>query len=214
MIEYERYKVKLEFVKPVVGGLPKNPNVIDAWINSRLPPEEAPAMAEKIKDEVNASEEADKKWVGFKEDDKGIYLEDRNIKAMLREAATTLQLLSGKGSVARKQAFQHALTIEPYRIHFMRNGKTIKEPDEQQERTIHVMTRLGPRDSLKREDVINPPATMEFEMKIVIPREHKHAMLSESDLRDMLEVGQDIGLGGSRSQQFGKFKVVKFEKMA
>ena len=215
MIKWNRYRVEIEFEKRVVGALPKNPEVIDAWVQSRIKNDEKKAadMTVKISEEVNATEEANKKWVCFKSNKRGVYIEDRNCQAMLREAATTLEIFKDKGSVARKQAFQHGLFIEPSIIHFTRGGKTIKEPDGQQERMIHVMTRLGPRDSLKREDYIEAGATMTFDIKIVVPTNKQDANLTETHIRDMLELGQNIGLGGSRSQCFGQFKILSFAKI-
>lgn len=217
MVRYESYKVAIEFTRRVVGALPKNPDVIDAWAQARAKKnnrteEEAREIAEKIKEEVQA-DIVEKSWVCFKSDDTGLYLEDRNIKAMLRECATTLGTFRGTGSVAKRQTFQHGLFVEPERIYFMRDGKPITEPDGQQERAIHVMTAMGPRDSLKREDYIDLPASMEFRIDVVVQTDRKQAFITEEILREWFDLGQRIGLGGSRSQQFGKFKVVSFEKV-
>lgn len=218
MVRWEKYKVEIETRRRVVGALPKHPSVIDAWVLSRAKKsgkteEEAKAVAEKIKEEVQADAEVEKSWVCFKSDSMGIYLEDRNFKAMLREAANTLESFRGTGSVARRQTFQHGLFIKPDRIYFMRDGKPIKEPDGYQERTIHVMTAMGPRDTLKREDYIDPPASAEFEIWVVVPMNRKTAVIDEALIAEWLELGQEIGIGGSRSQGFGKFKVVKFERI-
>jgi len=215
-VEWDVYRVELEFVREVVGGIPKNPEVIKAWIMSRAKRSgkteaEARKLVEKVCEEVDADEEAEKTWVTFKKDDKGLYLEDRNVKAMFREAFNVLGLFQGKGAVARRQLFQHGFVIKPYRIHFERNGEPIKEPDGYHERTIHVMTMLGPRSALKREDYIKPPARISFEVWIV---KQNRDVITEQHLRDALEVASEaIGLGASRSQGFGRFKVLKFEKI-
>jgi len=215
MVEWKRYKVEIQFEKRVVGTLPKNPDMIQAWVKSRIKNDDKKAddMAEKISYEVMAQVEADKKWVCFKSDEKGIYIEDRNIQAMLRESGTSLELFKGVGSVARKQAFQHALFIEPSKIYFERGGKIIKQPDGQQERMIHVMTRMGPRDSIKREDFIDVGAEMNFSIKIIIPYNKKDANLTKGHIKDMMDLGQNIGLGGSRSQCFGQFKLTSFSEL-
>jgi len=212
-VEWDVYRVELEFVREIVGGIPKNPEVIKAWVMSRAKrsgktEEEAKKLVEKISEEVDADVEAEKTWVTFKKDENGLYLEDRNVKAMFREAFSVLGLFSGKGAIARKQLFQHGFVIKPWRIYFKRNGKLIREPDGFHERTIHVMTMLGPRSALKREDYVKPPVTVEFEVWIVKSR----GVITEEHLRDALEVASEaIGLGASRSQGFGRFKVVKFK---
>jgi hypothetical protein len=38
--------------------------------------------------------------------------------------------------------------------------------------------------------------------------------ISRDEIARMLAVGQEIGLGASRSQGFGKFTVTKFEKLS
>jgi len=210
-LRFERYKVEIEFTRIVVGGLPKHPDVIEAWVKSRAPAQEADEIAEKIKNEVGADYEMDKKTVGFKSDTKGVYLEDRNIKACLREAKKVLQEFRGKGAVAKNQQFQHGLFIEPERIYFMREGKIIKDYEGAQERTIHVLTRLGPRSTLKREELIKPGARLRFEIEQVIPGDLKEPVIPWSKIRDFLILGGKIGLGASRSQQFGKYKLISFK---
>jgi len=150
MVEFEKYNVKIEFTRRVVGAIPKNPEVIDAWVKARgkkagRTPKQLEELKKMIEEQVGADEEAEKRWVGFKQDEKGIFLEDRNVKAMLRESANTLDAFRGKGAVARRQTFQHGLFVEPARIYFRRDGEIIREPDGQQERTIHVITPLGPK---------------------------------------------------------------------
>lgn len=212
-LEFERYGVKIEFTDRVVGALPKNPEIIAAWVNSRIEDQEkAKSMTKKIAKEVDADAEAEKKWVSFKIDSKGIYLDDRNFKAMLREAANTIRVFSKEGGYGKRQLFQHGLFVEPARIYFMKDGKILKQPDGQQERTIHVMTAMGKRDTIKREDFIDQ-AQMEFVVKIVVPYGLKNAPIGKAELTDMLELSSDIGLGGSRSQSFGKFKILSVQEI-
>ena len=217
MVQYDRYRVEIEFVKECVGGIPKNENVLEAWVQSRgerkgADPKYLKKLIEKIKQEVEAEEDMEKYWTTFKRDDAGIYLEDRNVKAMLREAATTLEYFRGKGSTARKQTFQHGLFVKPDKIRFHRDGKVIREPEATQERAVHITTAMGPRSALKREDVVLPGARMTFEIWVVRPNGGE-AHITKEMLRDWLELGQEIGLGASRSQQFGKFRVVRFERI-
>jgi len=321
MLKWDNYAIKIEFVQRIVGALPKNPDVIDSWVKSRIKDDDAKAEARtaQLIEEVDAKEEIDKKWVGFKRDSFGIYLEDRNVNAMLREAANTLELFKGKGGYAKKQTFQHGLFISPFRLYFKRpqsavpficwnnlpgngdsilrtalqaspgmgwidhqditkamkgnallikgisqeieraadgeavskdvdqevkivldlphntatlylndieqfawvakikGGKTylyddvLKQPDNSQDRMIHVTTRLGPRDSLKREDYVEVGTQLHWNIRVLIPTSKEHANLSPSMIEDMVSLGQSIGLGGSRSQCFGQFKLISFE---
>jgi len=218
VVKFDKYSIRIEFTKPVVGAIPKHPDIIEAWVKSRhekkgADPKYLRELIEKIKREVQAEEEVEKCWTTFKRDEEGIYIEDRNIKAMLREAANVLESFKGKGSTARKQTFQHGLFVKPPRIHFYRDGEIIREPEDTQERAIHVMTAMGPRSALKREDVVLPGAQLQFEIWVVVPSSREGAHIPEAMLRDWIELGQEIGLGGSRSQQFGKFRVLEFRKI-
>ena len=131
---------------------------------------------------------------------------------MLREAATTLEAFKGTGSVARRQTFQHGLFIEPARIRFFRNGGIITEPEDVQERAIHVMTALGPRSTLKKEDIVNPGAHMRWNILVVVPGGRESAHITMKMLEDWLTLGQKIGLGGSRSQGYGQFMIREFSE--
>lgn len=217
VVKYDKYLVRIEFIKPVVGALPKNSGVIEAWIRSRqrrgVDPKYIRELIEKVRKEVGADENASKHYTTFKRDEEGIYIEDRNIKAMLREAANVLEAFKGSGSSARKQTFQHGLFVKPERIRFLRDGEVIREPETTQERAVHVMTPRGPRSTVKLEDVVLPGAQLQFEIWVVVPSSRGGAHIPEAMLRDWIELGQEIGLGGSRSQQFGKYRILEFKKI-
>jgi len=66
-----------------------------------------------------------------------------------------------------------------------------------------VMTMRGPRSALKRCDYVKQ-ATANFEIWVAAPA------IAKGDLEKMLKLGQEIGLGASRSQGYGKFTLEKF----
>jgi len=225
-MEWRVYKIWIKIRKPVVGAIPKNPYVLESWIVSRarrkgMSEEEIAKLVDKVKEEVQADEGADRNYVTFKRDRYGIYLEDRNFKAMLREAFSVLGYFTGRGSAARKQVFQHALAVKPAKVRFLkpkedapwpevkRYLRVQREPDDQQQRTLHVMTPQGPRDTIRVEDVVKPPAYMCF--SVWIPETPLTAnTFTEEDFREALKfAGDTIGIGASRSQQFGKFKFLE-----
>lgn len=204
------YEVEIEYEKPVLGGIPKAKDVIAKWVESRAkkkgrPPEEIQKMVEKISDEVYISgeEEVERLWTTFKADENGLYIEDRNIKAMLREAATTLGYFRGQGSMQRKQTFQHGLVIKPYKVRFYRDGEVIKEPEATQERPVLIDYKGTPMAALKKEDVILPGARSKFYIAVI-----DNDAFKRDDFVNMLELCQEIGIGAARSQQFGKFRII------
>lgn len=222
MVEWKIFEVKIKTTARVVGALPKDPNVIDTWVESRgkkhgRDPKEIAELKEKVKDETvpQTEEDIEKNWKGFKYDDTSIYLESRCVKANIREGLSTLDYMKGKGSMAVKQAFQHGLFVQPQRIRFYRNGKLITEPEGQQDRVLHVMTMRGMRDCLSREDYVEEGATVSFKVRIVVPSggDRKSPYITETMLKEALEVGQWVGLGASRSQGFGTYKITSFKEV-
>jgi len=195
---YKKYRVKIKFRDKILGGIPKNPEMIKGWLAGRkVPKEEINERAEKIAEEVQATEE-EKAWTGFKSDKKGIYIEPRQIRAMLKEAAFVKRMTRTPGF---RDSINHGLFIKPEKIYLTRDGKEIKEPDGYEEKPIHVIGPRGKRTELKREDFVEK-AEAEFEIWDAT------TVITKKDLQIMLTLGQEIGLGSSRSQDFGKFDIV------
>ena len=66
MVEFEKYNVKIKFVRRVVGAIPKNPDVIEAWVKSRgkkagRTPKQLEELRKMIAEQVRADEEAEKR---------------------------------------------------------------------------------------------------------------------------------------------------------
>ena len=112
------YLVECEFVAPILGGNPKNPEVFRTHIESKLRREAASAakkgltppseeriqeiverrMAEMFGEDVDTTIESqqEKTATGFKFNDLGPYIETRQIKAMLRDCMTSLGITVDK----------------------------------------------------------------------------------------------------------------------
>jgi len=80
----------------------------------------------------------------------------------------------------------------------------VKDPDGCIESAIHVMTPRGPRSALKRCDYVQQ-ATASFEIWVA------GATVTTKDLKELLMLGQEVGLGASRSQGYGKFTLEEFK---
>ena len=81
------------------------------------------------------------------------------------------------------------------------------EPDGIQQRFIQVMTRQGPRSTIKYIDYVNDPE-LNFVVQVlddgVITREH---------LELAFEYGGIHGMGAERSQGWGKYSLVSLEQV-
>jgi len=221
-----KFDVELRFVDQVQGGIPRHGEMIEAWLASR----QMSDLAEQTAVEVDLVEEADKMWCGFKRDEHGLYLEDRQITALLKEASSMLGI--ARQNRGWRQVLQHGTFVKPARLYLGRD-----EPDGFDERVVHAMTPKGKISSFKRHDYVEK-AEVSFQVwvtnghPVVKPKPkpdkktkggkirtdqeleemEKARGGAEVFLRNSFAFSQDIGLGANRSQGFGKYNLLKFEK--
>lgn len=227
---FDLYKVTLT-LDSIAGGIPKNRSIIKGWIestNKEKTEEERQRLMEATLSELPdiSDEKEAKSWVGFKSDNDGLYVEGRQVKAMLREAANIIKTVCPNGTKSgATPAPTSKAKKKPEPAYGVRNLKSKvadhvfvvenkiyldrKSPDEIEERPVHAMTPQGPRSSLKRTDVVRD-AQITFTVKRLaddaVPEETLYAALA---------FAQYIGLGADRSQGHGTFRdveVVKIEK--
>jgi len=168
-------------------------------------------------------------WTGFKFVDGSLVLEERQVKAILKEYGTTLdyfRLIQGF-----RQLVQHGVFVEPAFIALMRDGQPVREPDGFQDRVVHVMTAQGPRSAIKRVDYLRAPLHLEFDVLVAEPNKAVHWTQSRSQSKkketgqalptnwdeawsQMWRLAQELGLGANRSQGIGKFNVTRFDLAA
>lgn len=217
-----KWTVTLQFAARVIGGIPavgldgadpdKERNILSIWLKQRLPEAtEAELAAEVEKTFAEAFKDAEEQSsTTFKADAEGLYIEGRQVKAMLKEAGSRLGL--GKAVAGKrpslKQDLHEALHVDEDVIRLMRDGAPVTQPDGYEVRPIHVMGPQGPRTSIKRCAYVDH-AQVTFTVRVL-----NVVTLSEEHLLDILAFAQDLGLGADRSQGNGKFAVVGFERIA
>lgn len=235
---YDITRVQIRIRDKICGGQPKNKELLLDWIKANTGHEDTITVAQT--EEAKATilhEESEKSWNGFPEDEKGLFIWARQVKAMFRESATMLRVTTEKrGS---KQIFQHGFEIKA--LPGSQTSKTpVKDmgedardsgehvavgeghipsdrlylsrmkPDGMDEGPIHVQTAQGPRSAIKRVDYCQY-VLIEFEIWVLAthPSETRH--VGEMDIREMMLFAQENGLGADRSQGMGKFDVVGFD---
>jgi len=205
---YDRYLVKIRLRERLCGGVPRNEELIKAWVAARTGYNDEQTEAQTAEAVAAMTETvAEKTWIGFPSDDKGLFIWARQIKAMFRESMTMLRITTQK--IGSKQILQHGFEVkEPGtgadRIHL---GKT--EADGTDESPIHVMTAQGPRTALRRMDYVLTP-TIAFEVWVLKTAAAEKRHIGKDELAHMLAHAQENGLGASRSQGYGKFDVLEF----
>ena len=205
---FNEFRVTVHLVN-VVGGTPADPQMIGNWINATCKAKSAEEKAKIVEATVLelpdiADDREARSWTIFKRDDRGLYLEGRCIKSGLKEAANIIKEMVGIKALKSKVADQ-VFVVED-RCYFTRGGQPIKEVT-QEERAIHVMTASGPRNSLKRFDILYD-VDMTFTVKMFA-----HGTVTEEALGFAILYLQDVGLGSDRSQGFGKNQTVECVKV-
>ena len=201
---YRKYRVSIQIRNRIVGGIPKNIETLKAMVRgSTLPPEMQKPMVEKIADEVDATPEEPPTLTTFKKDEKGLYIEERQVKALLKEAASVKQLTKKWGL---RDGIQHGLFIKPECIHmFDANKKLITEITDTFYAPVHIKNSpKGPRSAIKSGDFVSKPLLETFEVWLATP------VITDEEVKLMFTLGQEIGLGANRSQSEGKFDLVEF----
>lgn len=225
---FTRYRVRLTFVEWVMGGVPKDPELIERWIRLRIMggDEEVTFMLwrtlqdmgvdvpqsaspEEIIQAAKAIVGAIKQGNTFHRFKGELCLKDYHVKAMLKECTNIVypyQRTDGKGrwGVTRRGArnvLAERIFVEtPY----ISLGRT--EPDGVHTQIGHVDTPKGRRATLNYVDYCVQP-TIEFVLK------SSEDLVTEEQLETILMQAEEIGLGAMRSMSYGRFKVTGFEKV-
>lgn len=199
---WTKYEVELKFTTPFASSTPKNPKDIAAMLEVRMPakpPEDAtplPELAEQVGEEVGAAEEVERGYATFKRDDNGLYYEARCVRAHIKDCANQLQGLLGIKALKAKVA--NRVYVEPAKIHLAKS-----EPDGNETRIIHAMTMKGPRSSLKTIDYVDKPV-LKFALKVL-----DDGVIDREILEAIFKYGGEHGMGQERSQDWGKYELVR-----
>lgn len=213
MIQFREYIAVITFNDRCVGGIPAvDPAArIDAyrgWLKGQgIEGDDNAELTAKLAgdpDMPTASPD-DATFIGFRSDENGLYIEARQIKAMLKETAQRLGIVKQvRGS---RQVLQHDLHVRgsngSQKIHLGRG-----QADGTETRPISVVTPQGPRTSIKAFEYVTG-ASISFRL-LVLAGGVGDGLIGEDDLRKMLELGQYVGIGADRSQGEGTFTLDSF----
>ena len=195
MLKWNTYTLTLQ-VQRLYGGVPKNPDVIKDWLASKGITE--PQAITEAQQAMSLQAAQEKVWNGFKSNGNGLYIECRQVKAMLKDAANVVKKVVEVKNLKNKLAervFVQSTAGDPSLQDLICLGK--QKPDGTLERAIHVDTAMGPRDALKRADYVDN-VTVAVRLKVL-----DDGVVTEPLLRDILEYAVEVGLGADRSQGGG-----------
>lgn len=196
------------FVPILVGGTPSNDRVAEGWLKTKIADnddlireEVAKTMAERGVTAEEAIEHVDimKHLNGFKRDDEGLYIEGRQLKSAIKEAANILWAKDRWGPTnkgTRSFFAEHVFVLED-RLHIRHaaNGEAVIKADDIQQRFVSTFRGTG----IQYEEVCRDAAV---DFTIVTDHEFKAAQWAE-----LWTCGQKQGIGASRSQGYGQYVV-------
>lgn len=220
---FTRYRITIQMNHKIMGGVPRDPKVIEGWIRTKMEMEDGDDlrimvartmqdMGHEIGDDADidtidaaiARTAAEKQTNGFKRDEFGLYLETRCVKAMIKENVNILwgkerfgpSRKAGKGYVAER-VFVDGDTIPLHRT----------EPDGVDLFIGHVTGPKGPQSTLTYyEYCLRPQLTFTIlYLKDCLPPDRWEALWAQAEQN---------GLGSLRSQGFGRFSVLDVEPVA
>lgn len=220
----------------LMGGIPKNPEVVEGWIRSKsgITDEQEiqslvrrtmidqgtwkPDMSDEEIEQASKLVAGLKETTGFKRDTEGgLYIESRQIKAALKEAVSILYAGETWGATRRQNARGEDVT--GYR------GKGPKqylaervfvspdhlllgciEPDGVELVIGHIIGPQGPRSTLGYHEYTTG-SRLEFD--VLVARD----VVEEHRWPDIWELMQENGIGALRSQGYGRFDILEWDKI-
>ncbi len=240
------YEADLELQERILGGVPNNPKLIEGWIRTNTgitddveerrqliyrtmierDPERFGNLDPNIsyEDLVKASEDVAGMLSvnGFKRDDDGsLYIENRQVKAMLRESINILfagekwgavkeegRTYAGKGP---KNFFVERVAIGPRRIHLKRKTDggalvDIVKPDDLALIIGHVVGAQGPRSTLSYHEYVERPWVT---VRVMVTLDS----IDQGRWEMAWVHAQRQGLGAVRSQGEGAFDIWRWDKI-
>ena len=191
----EIYQIKLTFLEPILGTVPKDPDIYKSYIADK-----AALNDEELAEELATVERIEEKgWTGFHKLNGLPVIYNYAIKGFFKDACSMLTRTkdSESGKVrAFKKIIDGLVFIEPRQIYLVL-------PDNAKigvlERPLRAQTAQGERVTLARSDTCPTGTTMEFTIKIL-------GQVSEKLLREWLDYGSFRGLGQWRNADYGKFE--------
>lgn len=220
---FTQYRVTAAFRNKIMGGIPKDPKTIEGWLTSKAgvtDEEEVRYMTRRtllelgidIPESANIAEmmqaaeaiAATKSTNGFKRDTTGLYVEGRQIKAMMKEATNVLfagerwgPTRKGPKSYLAERVYVGEDTVPL--------GRT--EPDGVDMVIGHVTGPQGPKSTLTYHEFCEG-------CEITFTVMSLQDCISADQWQTILILAQELGLGALRSQGHGRFDVLDMVRVA
>lgn len=197
----------------IAGGTPTDPKVAEGWLRTKLGADKDDLIRQMVADVmvdrgVTADEateivNANKNLNGFKRDENGLFIEGRQLKAALKEAASVAVAagkLTGRGWGKTNKGLlsylaEHVFVVEE-KLHL-----GVSEPTGVAQRFVHTFRGSG----IQYEEYVDD-AKLDF----TVMADHD---FSEKEWAAIWTAGEQQGIGASRSQGYGRYLVTRWERI-
>jgi len=230
---FDTYHARLEFREKVMGGIPKNPEIIEGWLRSKAGIEDElevrQAMLRTLRElDPDADFNADASFEdlvkaskrlagsmqtnGFKLDENGLYIESRQLKAGLKENVNILFAGQrwGKTRKGPKSFTAERTFVNPDRLYL-----GVKEPDGIDLVIGHVTDKQGQRSTVTYYEYVMRPV-LEFEViaarQNIGVKEGEIDAIPHEDWARVWTLYEENGIGALRSQGHGRFDITMWDR--
>lgn len=214
----EAYPHKFEgrlLVPTIAGGTPTDKKVAEGWLRSKLGTDKEEVIQEMAikamiergvdpnSEEAAAEININRHLNGFKKDEDGLFIEGRQLKACLKEAANiavAADKLKGKGWGKTNKGLlsffsEHMFVVED-RLHL-----GVKEAHRIDQRFVHTWRGSG----IQYEEIVE-----DAEVNFTVISDYN---FSDKEWATIWLIAENQGLGASRSQGYGRFEVVGWDRV-
>lgn len=210
----ERFKVRIEFITPVLGTLPGNPELLKSYVIGKARKEGVDLPPEVIEEEMaalqNPEGEVEERTTVFPRDKDGDFcMYDYQIRGFFKEACWALRQMEGTKSSklpAYKKKIDSLVFVKPRatKLILPKGG----EPSIR-ERPLRAQTLQGERVSIARSEMLPAGTKCEFTVILMAPKVVTREMVLE-----WLDYGEWKGFLQWRTGSHGRFtyEVVKEKK--
>lgn len=235
---WARYQARLDMRGKLMGGQPRNPRLVYAWLAKKTGITDEMELQQfairhlremgiaveegQTFDQLMAAAEqfaGDNFTTGFKRDENGVYIESRQVKALLKEAANVIwpgtqemwgasrrQNSEGKDVFAYRGKGPKAFIAERAFVFPDHISLGRLDPDGVDQITGHVVGAQGERNILGYHEFVEH-ATISFEVHVL------NDSVPLDKWPQIWEFAQSNGLGSLRSQGHGQFDIMEWRKL-
>lgn len=219
---FTTYHARICFRDKLMGGVPKDPKIIEGWLRSKAGIEDTEEVKQAMLrtlselgadvrpgmtyDELVAASEqlaTSKQTNGFKVGECGLYIESRQIKSMLKESTNILFAGDrwGKTKKGPKSFVAERVFVNPDKLFL-----GTKEPTGVDLFIGHTSGPRGPQSNLTYYEYVTEP---EIEFTVMVAED----AIPQENWAQIWVHAQENGLGALRSQGFGRFDIMQWDKL-